>query len=201
MEQLRELIIIPAEKKFNKALFGFDKKDVVDYINQIEANQKNSISTYEKKLAEQNKSLTMALREVDTLTDKVSELETQVKNLSADVDESSAKLIAENHTLKEQLARLKELEEKNEELQVKITDLNTKNNYIELERQELVSSLSEKEETILELCKTNAKVEKQLKSEIEKIKISYDSERKVQLLNINSAKEGLTKILSIVEKL
>lgn len=201
MEQLRELIIMPVEKKFNKAMFGFDKKDVLDYINQLETNQKNSVATYEKKLVEQNNSLTMALREVDTLTDKVAELEKQVKNLSVDVDESSAKLIAENHTLKEQLARLSELEEKNEELQIKITDLNTKNNYIESERQILVSSLSEKEETILELCKTNAEVEKQLKSEIEKIKISHDSERKVQLLNINSAKEGLTKILSIVEKL
>lgn len=82
-----------------------------------------------------------------------------------------------------------------------LTDLNTKIEYIESERKELVRSISEKEETILELCKRNAEVERQLKSEIEKIKINYDSERKVQLLNIQNVKEGLTKTLSIVERL
>ena len=201
MEQLRELIAIPIEKKFNKALFGFEKKDVLDYINQLEANQKNSVSNYEKKLSEQNNSLTMALREVDTLTEKVSELKKQVENLSCDVDESNAKLIAENHMLKRQITTLTELEKKNEELMRQLTDLNAKNEFIQSERQILVDSLKEKEETILELCKSNAEVEKNLKSEIEKIKIAHDSERKVQLLNIQNAKDSLTKLLTIVDKL
>lgn len=55
MEQLREQIVKPVEKKFKKVLFGFEKNNVLEHINQLETNQKTSVSNYEKNC--QNKAI------------------------------------------------------------------------------------------------------------------------------------------------
>jgi len=201
MEQIREIITDFEVKNFKKSLFGYDKKEIMEYINTQEENSKKSIYNYEKKLAEQANSLTMALREKETLAAKVEEIEKKVKLLSIDVDEQKSSIVAENNALKSQIEELSEYKNKNEVLSTEMVGLKTRCEYVESERQGFLETIAEKEATILTQCKNNAESERLLKTEMDKIKTQYDSIRKVQLLNIQSAKESLTKVINIVEQM
>lgn len=201
MEQLREMINKPVENKFKSSLFGFNKKDILDYIYSLEQNSKNSVFNYEKKLSEQANALTMALREKETLAEKVAELTKQVEYLSVDADEQKSSLTAENNALKNQVEELSEYKSKNELLVTEIIGLKSRCEYAEKERQGLLETITEKDEIIEQQCRKNADSERLLKNEMEKIKTEYESIRKVQLLNIQSVKEGLAKITNIVEQL
>ncbi|PKM62842.1 MAG: hypothetical protein CVU97_03350 [Firmicutes bacterium HGW-Firmicutes-21] len=201
MEQIRGLINESEEKKFKKSIFGFDKKEIFEHIDALENNFRNSIYNYEKKLSEQANALTMALREKETLAEKAAELDKQVKILSVDVDQHKSLLVAENNALKERIQALEEYESKNELLLNEMIGLKTRCEYAEAERQSLLETIKEKDEVISEQCKQNAQAERVLKIETEKIKAQYESVRKIQLLNIQSLKENLSKITYTVEQL
>lgn len=201
MDQLREIITDSEVNNFKTAIFGFDKKEIIEYISTLEQNLKTSIFNYEKKLSEQANALTMALREKETLITKGNELTKQVKLLSIDIDEQKSSVVAENNALKERINELLEYESKNDLLITEMVGLKSRCEYCESEREGLLKTIVEKDEIILEQCKKNAQSERLLKTEMEKIKTYYESIRKVQLLNIHAAKEGLLKITNIVEQI
>ncbi|HBL83486.1 MAG: hypothetical protein A2Y17_10640 [Clostridiales bacterium GWF2_38_85] len=201
MEEIRGMIVDNEEKKFKKSTFGFDKKDVLEYIEVLEQSHKTAIFNYEKKISEQTNALTMAIREKDTLAVKAEELEKQLQILSGGVDEEKSKIIAENHALKQQIDELLEYKNKNDLLNSEIVELKTRCEFIESERQGLNDTIVEKEGIILELYKKNSESERQLKTEIERLKTQYESLRKVQLYNIQNAKENLTKLMNTIEHL
>ncbi len=201
MEQIRELISETEEKSFSTGLFGYKKKEILEYLDSLEQNFKNAVYNFEKKISEQSNALTMALREKEKLNEKSKALEEKVAFLSTDVDQHKSELIAENNALKEKIEELTELESKNEKLANEMLGLQTRCEYAENERQKLLDSIEDKEKIISEQCKQNAHSERLLKNEIEKIKSEYESNKKIQQLNIQSLKENLTKLANIVEQL
>jgi len=201
MEQIREIITEPEEKVFRTSIFGFNKKDTVEYISTFEENLKSSVENYEKKLSDQANSLTMALREKETLTKKVEELQKMVSVLSIDIDEQKSSLVVENNALKERIQAFLEIESKNKLLLEEMEGLKSRCEYCEAERQGLFDTITEKDEVILKQCKNNAESERLLKTEMNQYKTQYESVRKVQTLNIQSAKKGLNKVIYIIEQL
>ncbi|HAN20196.1 MAG: hypothetical protein A2Y15_09830 [Clostridiales bacterium GWF2_36_10] len=201
MEQLREIITESEEKRFKTSVFGFDKKEIIEHIAALEQNLKSSIFNYEKKLSEQSNSLTMALREKETLAEKVDVLNKQIKILTVDINEEKSSIAAENNILKLRIEELSELESKNELLVAEMVGLKSRCDFLESERERLLKTINEKEEVILSQCKKNAESERLLKTELEKNKTNYESIRKVQLHNIHAAKEGLNKIINIIEQM
>lgn len=201
MEQIREVISDFEVKNFKKSLFGYDMKEIMEYIATQDQNLKNSIYNYEKKLSEQANSLTMALREKETLTVRVEELVKKLGVLSVDVDEQKSSIVAENNALKERINELLEYECKNEMLHTEMVSLQSRCEYCESERQGLLETIEEKEAIILQQCKNNAEAERLLKTEMEMMKKQFESVRKVQQLNLQAAKENLHKVINIVEQM
>jgi len=201
MENLRETVLEAEEKKFKKSIFGLDKKETLDYIESLEQSLKSSVANYEKKLKERSDALTMALREKETLAEKVGELEKKVKYLSGDIEEEKSRIIAENNALKEENTRLAELQSENEILTSKVTELQTGCDFSDGENKRLSKIIVEKDEVISEQCRKNAESERNIKTEMEKLRMQNESQRKIQLYNIKKLKEQLTTAAEILEKL
>lgn len=201
MEQLRMALSDNKILNFKKSLFGYDMKEIMEYITTQEQNMKNSIFNYEKKLSEQTDSLTMVLREKENLVIKVAELEESVRLLSLDIDEQKSCIVAENNALKARINELLDYERRNEMLHTEMIDLQSRCDYCEAERTGLLNSIKDKEDTILQQCKNNAQAELLLKTEMEMMKSQFESTRKVQLLNLQAAKDGLNKVMNIVTQI
>lgn len=201
MDNIREIITGTDEKKFKKSVLGYDKKEIDDYILTLEQTFKGSVANYEKKLAEQGDALSMALREKEKLTEKNAELEKKVSYLSSDVEEEKSRLIAENNALKEENTQLSELESRNSLLASNLAELSAKCELTERERDQYKTVIAEKDEIIAEQCRKNAEAERNLKTEMEKLKVKIESERKIQLHHIALLKEHLAASLAILEKL
>jgi len=201
MDKLRETVNEPMEKKFGTSVFGFNKEEVLDYINNLNKNMKNSIYNFELKLTEQSNAMTMALRERDNLAVKAEELEKKVEYLSSNTDEEKSNLVAENNELKLRVEELSELGNRIELLSAEITGLKSRCEFAEREKQGLIEEINKKDEIIAVQCKKNAESERILKNEHEKLKTQYESTRKLQTLNIENAKDYIDKLMNIIEQL
>jgi hypothetical protein len=205
MEQVRKIVTEKepeAEKKINKfhvSILGFSKKEVEDYLAASDTVQKTEAQAYERKLAEQSAALSMALREKETLAAQNAALNEKLKILTADSDGKQSELAAENYILKARIADLSDVESKNSALISKVNDLAARCEHSEAEKKELQKALGEKEEIIIEQCRKYSEVEKKLKIEIEQVKAEAESTVKVYKLMIETARDNLSKTLSILE--
>lgn len=204
MEQLRKMVtnkeidIDNESKKFGIAVLGFNKREVSDHIDAMSTHFKSSIISYENKLSEQTTALSMALREKEKLSEELEKLKKKVEVLSVDVDEQKSEVVAENIVLKTRIEDLSDVEHRNEMLISEINNLKSRCEYSEAGKKELLDTIQEKEEIILEQCRKHSEIEKSLKIEIERIRTEYESKANIYELKIQTTKDNLTKALSVL---
>lgn len=126
---------------FKRVMRGFDPKEVMDYIDEMNRTMQDASKKYEMRMAEMKQSLTLANRERDTLRARCAELErSKADEVQREDSEECRRLRQET----EELKRL--LDEKNKENSVPAQALEEKESLV----QQLSSQLRIKEQKLSE---------------------------------------------------